>query len=194
MTSTISTLASAINVNYPVAGVANDSQGFRDNFSAIKSSLDTASTEVTALQDYAAKTNTGNDFAGNILEDYVSLQEQTTGYQFSATLGTGTVTVDWLNGSYQYCTTSAADGERKFAFSNFGTAGSAAFITLEVELAAAGTNYLTFDTPIVTPTAPSNWTSVFTTSSAKAAGTWIFKLMTRDGGTTVYLLDYKYYL
>lgn len=193
MTSTISTLASVINVNYPVAGVANDSQGFRDNFSAIKDSLDQASTEVTALQDYTAKINTNNDFAGNTLEDYVALREQTTGYQFSSSLGTGTVTLDWANGSYQYCTTSGTSGERKFAFSNFGTAGSAAYLTLEVNL-TAGTNYLTFDTPVVKPSGPSDWTSVFTASSAKAAGTWIFKLMTRDAGTTVYLLDYKYYL
>ena len=35
---------------YPVAGQDNDSQGFRDNFSQIKTQLTTAGTEITAIQ------------------------------------------------------------------------------------------------------------------------------------------------
>ena len=35
---------------YPVAGQDNDSQGFRDNFNAIKTGLNVANTEITALQ------------------------------------------------------------------------------------------------------------------------------------------------
>ena len=39
-----------IDATYPVAGQDNDSQGFRDNFSQIKTQLTTASTEITSLQ------------------------------------------------------------------------------------------------------------------------------------------------
>lgn len=39
-----------INQSYPVAGVNNNTQGFRDNFTSIKNNLDTASTEITDLQ------------------------------------------------------------------------------------------------------------------------------------------------
>jgi hypothetical protein len=43
----------AIDAEYPVAGQDNDSQGFRDNFSAMQAALITAKTEITELQDKA---------------------------------------------------------------------------------------------------------------------------------------------
>ena len=48
MTSAINT--NNIDVNYPIPGQDNDSQGFRDNFFNIRSGLDTASQEITNLQ------------------------------------------------------------------------------------------------------------------------------------------------
>jgi len=39
-----------INQSYPVAGVNNNTQGFRDNFTSIKNNLATAATEITDLQ------------------------------------------------------------------------------------------------------------------------------------------------
>ena len=50
MSSTITNYSSAIVAEFPVAGVDNDSQGFRTNFSKIKSSLKIASDEISALQ------------------------------------------------------------------------------------------------------------------------------------------------
>jgi hypothetical protein len=47
---------SAISTTYPVAGQDNDSQGFRDNFTAIKAGLQEAATELTALQTVAVIT------------------------------------------------------------------------------------------------------------------------------------------
>jgi len=41
---------SNINAGYPVAGQDNDSQGFRDNFAAIKENFTRAKTELTDLQ------------------------------------------------------------------------------------------------------------------------------------------------
>ena len=51
MTSAIVT--NTITTNYPVAGQDNDSQGFRDNFTAIQAGLVEASSELTALQTVA---------------------------------------------------------------------------------------------------------------------------------------------
>ena len=39
-----------IDVTFPVPGQDNDTQGFRTNFGAIKTALDTASAEITDLQ------------------------------------------------------------------------------------------------------------------------------------------------
>lgn len=40
----------AIDTTYPVPGINNSTQGFRDNFASIKNNLDTASSELTDLQ------------------------------------------------------------------------------------------------------------------------------------------------
>jgi hypothetical protein len=48
MASNIST--TGINVNFPTSGLSNNSQGFRDNFAAIKLALDTALSEISILQ------------------------------------------------------------------------------------------------------------------------------------------------
>ena len=54
-----------IDATFPVAGQDNDSQGFRDNFSQIKTQLSTASTEITSLQANRATTNADADFNGH---------------------------------------------------------------------------------------------------------------------------------
>jgi hypothetical protein len=51
--------STSINEEFPVAGQDNDSQGFRDNFNTIKTSLATAATEITNLQDTTAKLDGG---------------------------------------------------------------------------------------------------------------------------------------
>ena len=55
----------SINALYPVAGQDNDSQGFRDNFSTIKTNFTTAKSEISTLQTNTAKKNEANNFLGN---------------------------------------------------------------------------------------------------------------------------------
>jgi len=59
------TTISEIDEAYPVAGIDNDTQGFRDNFSAIKDSLEAAAADLTALDSNTAKLDANNNFAGN---------------------------------------------------------------------------------------------------------------------------------
>lgn len=70
MTSAIVT--TNINALYPVAGQDNNSQGFRDNFSAIKTGLITAASELTDLQTNGARTDADNDFNGVMIENAVT--------------------------------------------------------------------------------------------------------------------------
>ena len=58
-----------INANYPIQGQDNNSQGFRTNFSAIKTALTVAKSEITTLETNTAKTNIDNNFNGNSLEN-----------------------------------------------------------------------------------------------------------------------------
>ena len=57
----------AINENFPVAGQDNDTQVFRDNFGTIRTNFETAKTEITDLQDNAARTDQDNDFLYNVV-------------------------------------------------------------------------------------------------------------------------------
>lgn len=58
-----------IDEGFPVAGVDNNSQGFRDNFATIKNSFEDAKSEITDLQDNAARIDEDNNFNGVTLSD-----------------------------------------------------------------------------------------------------------------------------
>ena len=72
MASNINT--TTIDENYPVAGIDNDSQGFRDNFASIKTNLTTAGTEITTLQANRARIDADNDHSGNEIQNAELLQ------------------------------------------------------------------------------------------------------------------------
>ena len=50
MSSTLTNYSTNIDTTFPVPGQDNDTQGFRDNFIAIKGGLETAASEITDLQ------------------------------------------------------------------------------------------------------------------------------------------------
>jgi hypothetical protein len=63
MTSQI--ISETIDAAFPVAGIDNDTQGFRDNFQIIKNGLGTAASEISTLQESTAKLNANNNFNGS---------------------------------------------------------------------------------------------------------------------------------
>lgn len=98
MASTINYLS--INENFPVAGADNDTQVFRDNFDTIKTSLSSAKTEITDLQDNTAKLNLDNDFELNKIQR--ALMQNIRMQKFNGgTISASPTTIDYENGSYQ---------------------------------------------------------------------------------------------
>lgn len=99
----------SINVNYPTPGVNNSSQGFRDNFSAIKNNIDIASTEITELQNKAIVKSAldgivlNNDMNNNIISNAQTLRFRASTYALGNNLG-GVTTVDLTKGDVQYGT------------------------------------------------------------------------------------------
>ena len=78
----------AVNSDYPIAGVDNDSQGFRDNFSTIKTNFVAAKAEIETLQTTTAKLNVANNFLGNTVSG-ANLENVTeTAYVASTTVNT----------------------------------------------------------------------------------------------------------
>lgn len=68
MASTLTSYSNLININYPVPGADNDSQGFRSNFSSIQSALGIASEEISNLQLNSVNLAGTNDFGYNIIK------------------------------------------------------------------------------------------------------------------------------
>lgn len=91
---------SPINKDYPVAGIDNDSQGFRDNFTAIKNALQVASSEITVLQNVAVlkadlatqSSAVQNDLQGSTI--YNGFYNQFYGVFYSLPVGTVNSLVD----------------------------------------------------------------------------------------------------
>jgi hypothetical protein len=112
-----------IDQTYPVAGVDNESQGFRDNFSAIKDTLTQAKTDIESLQTTRLDTtDTISDLNNNTLEN-VNLKNAS--FEFF-TAGGGTVAdqdIDFTNGAYQVITCAKASPNISsplvFTFTNF---------------------------------------------------------------------------
>jgi hypothetical protein len=103
--STINT--NGLNVNYPVPGENNSTQGFRDNFASIKTNLDTASTEITDLQNKvvlkAALNGSvlNNDMANTLISNASTRSFRATTYNLGNALS-GTVLVNVAQADVQY--------------------------------------------------------------------------------------------
>ena len=92
-------ISGTIDGAYPVAGVDNDTQGFRDNFTIIKDGLSTAASEITSLQDNTAILNETNDFNGTDVTN-ANFSLNTEKYHNIGTVITGQ-NISFLNGHYQ---------------------------------------------------------------------------------------------
>lgn len=121
-----------INENFPIAGQDNDTQVFRDNFDSIKTALSTAKTEITTLENNAARTDQDTDFGGNIVQNatFLNTIEKVNPAQLFEVSGV-TYTLDFENGSYQIFT--FASSEFTFDFLNFPQTGeTVAKMTIEM--------------------------------------------------------------
>ena len=105
--STINT--NGINVNYPVPGINNNSQGFRDNFAAIRTNLNTAGTEITDLQNKVivksalANSTVNNDMANTLISNALTRSFRASTFNLGNALS-GVVSVNVSLGDVQYGT------------------------------------------------------------------------------------------
>ena len=102
-----------IRTNYPVPGINNDSQGFRDNFTSIKNNLDSASTEITDLQNKVIvksalnNSSLNNDMANTLISNALVKSFRASTYNLGANIVTSGSDVKLINvsqGDVQYGT------------------------------------------------------------------------------------------
>jgi len=182
--------SSNIDGTFPIAGQDNDSQGFRDNFTNIKTNFTNAKTEIEDLQSKvvlkSALTGTTLSNAGgaSVLSDFKLQDVSETRVSKGTT--SGTVTFDYTGGGYQTVTSS---GNITIAFSNFSASGSLSRLRVEMTIAnVAHTVTLPSSVTIGADTLqgiiPSTKVITF-----DAIGTYIFEFTTDDAGTTVAVND-----
>ena len=172
---------------YPVAGQDNDSQGFRDNFSQIKTQLTTAGTEITAIQTNQAVTNADTDFNGH---DQSELVLKDWGQKVVAKGAvTGSIACSFADANVTTLTTS---GNVTLTFTNFPTddSGTNVYATMKVLLSKAVSTHTVTLTGVTFPNdADGNVgdSSTVSTTFPERQGTYVFDIFSVDGGTTKYI-------
>lgn len=120
-----------IDEGYPTPGADNDSQGFRDNFSNIKTALQTASTEITSLQDDTPSLTADNDFNDNRIKKTI-FQDTALSAPSAETISAET-NVDYTAGHYRrLILTNPKNGSNNVVIQNWSPAETAGHMILEV--------------------------------------------------------------
>lgn len=124
-----------IDGNYPVAGVPNNTQGFRDNFTNTSTNFQYAADEITALQTNAVFKSalTGTTLDNNMNDNLIyAVKLKDVSYTYvPITTTSGSVNVDYSAGQYQYVSTT---GSISLNFSNWPTSGSAGIVQLAINV------------------------------------------------------------
>ena len=168
-----------IDGTYPKAGEDNSSQGFRDNFNAIKTNFTEAQSEINDIQTNKANLDSTNNFSGNMIQNAV-LKDNGETFFAHGSVSSGSVTLNHENGHYQTLTITA---DTTFAFTNFPT-GSVGRIILDITVAPTSTGILTFPSAVIKAdnVHGSDGTSDQITTGL---GRTLFEFMSPDAGTTI---------
>jgi len=188
-----------IDGNYPVAGVPNNTQGFRDNFTNTRTNFQYASDEITELQSKAVLkaaldgTTLDNNLNDNVL--YAAQLRDISWSQVILTQTSGSVNLDFAAGNYQII--AGSSGSVSLSFSNWPASGTVgvlrfAFVCTNVAhtltLPASVRVGVTGIQGISPGTA--GVTNVITFDNASLYNNvYIFEFTTDDGGTEITVQD-----
>ena len=186
-------MTSQINPNnvdgtYPVAGQPNNTQGFRDNFTNIKTNFSYAETEITDLQNNGifkaalAGTTLNNNMADNLIYA-VKLQDVSYTY-VQNTASAGSITIDYSAGQYQLISTT---GSVSLNFANWPVSGTAGIIQIAINVTSTAYTLTLPAAVSLGTTGLQGYASNVITFAA--TGTYQFAFSTVDGGTTITIYD-----
>ena len=170
---------SSIDANYPVAGVDNDTQGFRDNFRIIKTGLETAKTEIDDLQSNTAKLNQNNNFNGNSIIEARLLASGDTAN--NKNILSGNTELPWSQGGYF---SAVLNGNLTLTLTDWPAANRGIAAKMYVQVSAQGANRtLTFAVPGTGSIKRSGFSNPVTINNNGSIS--LFEFISFDGGITV---------
>jgi hypothetical protein len=177
-----------INSNYPVAGVPNNTQGFRDNFTNIQSNFQFAADEITELQTKsilkAALTGStlDNNMSDNLI--YAALIRDFSGAISTNTATSGAVTVDYSAAHYHVLNPA---GNMTLSFTNLPSSGTLGM--WRVRFVVTNVAYtITFPAAVSVGTLGVQGLSGSILTFAQT-GTYEFGFTTTTGGSTITIFD-----
>jgi hypothetical protein len=139
--STINT--GSIDVSYPIPGKNNSTQGFRDNFTAIKNNLDISKNEISDLQNKVlvksalSGSSLDNDMANTLISNALTLGFRNTTFNLGGNLS-GNVMIDLIKGDVQYGTVT---GNIALQFSKWSPDETQSSVELILDLSSQSTVY-----------------------------------------------------
>jgi len=184
-------ISSTIDAAYPVAGVDNDTQGFRDNFQIIKTGLATANDELNSLKTSTAKLDATNNFNGSNLLD-ANMSQTTEQYHNIGTVSSNQ-SISFLNGHYQIFTMNPSGDTLTLTLADWPERDGLAKLTIQVKtIADTGgadgpktINWLSEGGGTIK--APTTFPRPFAINTGDyAENPGIIEFWTYDNGTTVY--------
>lgn len=194
--STINT--NGLDVNYPVPGQNNSSQGFRNNFASIKTNLDTAGTEISDLQNKvvvkSALDNTviSNDMANTLISNASTRGFRATTYNLGNSLS-GTVLVDVSLGDVQYGT---VNGNVTIDFGGWAPYGTQSNVELQLAISNANA-VITFPGEVANAnnnfgiTTLENYAATGNVTIPYGVSQLDYRLSTMDCGNTILIEPYN---
>ena len=188
VSSTITNYSNQINVNFPVAGEDNDSQGFRSNFSRIQTAFSTAAKELTELQINSVRLNSPqNDFNGNVIK-HASFQSCSEYVNDRSGESTGSFTVNYDQGTYQQFSISA--GTTLFTIDHWPDSGKLGSIKLEITPSSGSASSVNFSSVVYVSTSSTALPASYTQENIPV----IWELWTTDSGSTVFAKETNFKL
>ena len=183
-------ISETIDDQYPVAGVDNNSQGFRDNFNIIKTNFTEAKTEIEDLQDNTVRTDADSDMSNNTLTNANLL-----GYTIetnSSIIGDADRTLS--HATANYFKVNLIDTDITVTVSQFPDIGKKGEIYIHLQGNGGGAHVVTF-AGLNPSSAPSNlftdgnaaWTGSTVTVSTTTSDAVVIKAWSINGGDDVYL-------
>lgn len=179
MTTTITNFVNNIDVTYPIPGVDNDTQGFRDNFANIKNALKSAASEITGLLLNSVRTDEPNDFNGNEISNARLKHNRYSTYTLED--NSGEITIDFDNGYYQ---TIEIDESATVSFTGWPGVGYGA-VKLEITSIGGTTATVTFSG--IDRTDLEDLTDTVNATSTNTSEIVFYEAWSADAGDTVFL-------
>jgi hypothetical protein len=186
-----------LDTEFPVPGQDNDSQGFRDNFTNVKTNLDTAKTEIETLQNTTVKVNADTTFLttsqGNpaqlIRANLKSFSTATYPPTFEEQATSTNLNLNFSEGDYQVYRLLTSAVEIDFDQAGWPAAGRVGKITLELS-SKPGANIensttISFENGLDIKFGGS-WDAEGTLTIPDTGNPVFIELWTRQGGTTIF--------